>query len=108
QVLRVAQHDGRDADQSRLLDRFAQQRIRALATLRRHEVVRTLEEAVVDFLGLDEAADVDRTALFERGRTEIFLRQDDEAAFLVLIAVAELLPGARLSFARAATPGAPG
>ena len=102
-MLRVAQHDGRDADQSRLLERFAQQRIRTLATLRRHEVVRTLEEAVVDFLGLDEAADVDRAALFEGGRTEIFLRQDDEVAFLVLIALDELLPGDRLSFARADT-----
>ena len=103
QVLRIAQHDGRDADQSRLLDRFAQQRIRALAAFRRHEVVRTLEEAIVDFLGLDETADVDRAALFEGGRAEIFLRQDDEAAFLVLIALDELLPGDRLSFARADT-----
>ena len=68
-----------------------------------HEVVRTLEETIVDFLRLDEAADVDRAALFEGGRAEIFLRQDDEAAFLVLVALDELLPGDRLSFARADT-----
>ena len=101
EVLRVAQDELRDADASRLADRFAQQRVGALAALRRHQEVRALEEAIVDVFRLDEGADVDRPALLERRGLEILLRQHDEAAALVLVAFDELVPGDRLVLALA-------
>ena len=52
EMLRVAQDELRDADAVRLADRLAQQRVGALAALRRHQVVRRLEEAIVDLVGL--------------------------------------------------------
>ena len=84
-----------------LADRFAQQRVGALAALGGNEVVGRLEEAIVDLVRLDEAADVDGAGLLERGRLEVFLRQDDEAALLVLVALDQLFPRDRLALARA-------
>jgi hypothetical protein len=89
------------SDEAGLANRLAQQRVRALAALRWREVVGGLEESVVDLVALDEAADVDGARLFEGGRLKVFLRQDDEAALLVLVALDELFPGHRLAFAGA-------
>src|SRR5262249_60102387 len=97
-MLGVAQHDGGDANQAGLPERFAQQRIGALAALGRYQVVGAFEKPIVDLFGLDETTDVYRPALFERRRLEIFLRQDNEAAFLVLEAFDELLPRHGLPF----------
>ena len=101
QVLRVAQDELGDADAARLADRLAQQRVRALAALGRHQVVRRLEEAIVDLVGLDEVDDVDGARLLERRRLEVLLRQDDEVALLVLVALDEVFPGDRMAVAHA-------
>ena len=49
-MLRVAQDELGDPDALRLADRLAQQRVRALAALRWHEVVRRLEKPIVDLV----------------------------------------------------------
>src|SRR5262249_8939754 len=66
---------------------------RALTASGRNQVVRCFEKAVVNFCGLDEVHDVDGPCLFERRRLEIVLGDDDEAAFLVLVALDEIFPG---------------
>ena len=47
-MLRIAQHDGGDADELRVAERLAEQGIGALAALLRRQEVRSLEEAIVD------------------------------------------------------------
>jgi hypothetical protein len=101
QMLRIAQDDRRDSDELRFADRLAQQGVGALAALGRRQVVRRLEEAIVDLFALDEVPDVDRAVLLQRRRFEVFLRQDDEAALLVLVALHQLVPRDRLALARA-------
>ena len=65
---------------ARFADRLAQQRVRALAALGRHQIVRRLEEAIVDLVGLDEVDDVDGPGLLERRGLEVLLGEDDEMA----------------------------
>ena len=85
-------------------DSFSASRSSAYAWLRsllRRQVVRRFEIAIVDLVGLDEVQDVDRAILAERGRLQVFLRQHDEAALLVLEALDEILPRDRFTFALA-------
>ena len=100
-MLRVAENELGDADPARLADRLAQQRVRALAGFRRHQVVRRLEEPVVDLLGLHEVEDVDRPRFLDRGRLKIVFGDDEEAALLVLEALDEILPRHRMAVADA-------
>ena len=103
EVLRLAQHDGGDADAFGLPDGFAQERVGALAALGGNEVIGGLEEAIVDFVRLHEAADVDGPGLLERGRAEVFLGQDDEAALLVFVSLDQFFPRDGLALAGADT-----
>ena len=93
QVLGVPKNDLGDADFSRLADRLADQRVRAIGALARLKIVRRLEIPLVDFPGIDEIDDVDRFGLFEGCRLEIILGQDDELALLVLEPFDQVFPG---------------
>src|SRR5262249_20826295 len=102
-MLRVAQDELRDADAARIANRLAQERVRALAAPRRHEIVRRLEEPIVDLVGPDEVDDVDGPRLFDRRRLEVLLRQDDEMALAIFVALHEISPGDGMAAADAHT-----
>ena len=97
EMLRVAQDEFRDADAPGLANRLAQQRVGALAAVGWHQVVRRLEEAVIDRVGRHEVDDVDGSGLLDRRSLEVVFRQDDEVARGVLVAFDQVLPRDRVA-----------
>ena len=68
-----------------------------LAAAARRHVVGRIEETLVDLGAVDEVEDIDAPRLLERSRLEVVLRQHDELAALVLVALDEVLPRHRLA-----------
>src|SRR5687768_3407847 len=91
-MLHLAQDELRNPDAARLANRLAQQAIGDVAALPRCQVIRLVEEAIVDVFGFDEIEDVDASGLLERGCREVFLGEYDEAALLVLVTLDEIVP----------------
>ena len=100
-MLRIAQDELGDANAPRLANRRAKQSVGALASLRRHEIIRRFEESIVDFLGLHEVENIDRPRLLECRRSKVLLRHHNEAALLVLKALDEIFPRDRFAVADA-------
>ena len=96
---RVRAHgDLADADHSRPVDRFAKQRVRFFTALGRDDVIRSLEVAGVDFIGIHEIHDLDRLRGFDRRGLEVVVGEDDEFAFRILISLDDLFPVHGLAF----------
>ena len=101
EVLAVAEDDFRDPGAPCLPNRLAQERVAALGSLSRQQVVRRLEITLVDRVGIDEIENVDRLRLLQRRGPEVVLRQDDELSFFVLVALDQIFPGHRFALALA-------
>jgi len=101
QVERVAQDELGDADAPGFAHRLAKQRIGAVAALRRRQIIRCLEEAVVDFLGLDEIQNIDGSGFLDRSGFEVFLGQYHEVTLGIFEALHEVFPRDRLAFTSA-------
>ena len=100
-MLRLADDDLGDADAPGFLERIAKQRVRVTRSLLGRQVVRRLEIAIVDLVGLDEVKDVDRAIFTERGRLQVFFCENDEMPLFVLEAFDEVFPRDRFTFALA-------
>ena len=69
-----------DADPAGFADRLTEQSVGHVAALARRQVIRLVEEAIVDSRRLDEVEDVDAPGLLERGGGEVRLGEHHEAA----------------------------
>src|SRR5205085_12692421 len=92
QMLRLSKDELGDANAARFADGVAQQRVRALATLGRDQIVRRFKEPIVDVVRFDEIDDVDGARLLESSGFEIILRENDKTAFLEFVPFDEIVP----------------
>ena len=84
-VLPAAQHERRHGKLLRLLQRFAQQRVDALAVLVGHEEVGRVEVVRRDRVAIDEGLDVDGPRRFDVGASEVLVREHHVFALLIFV-----------------------
>ena len=91
-VLSAAQHERRHGKLLRLLQRFAQQRVDALAVLVGHEEVGRVEVVRRDRVAIDEGLDVDGPRRFDIGASEVLVREHHVFALLIFISFDDVVP----------------
>src|SRR2546428_5931621 len=92
EALALRDDDGPDAHAAALLERLAQRRVGLAPRPTRAQPVGHLEVGEVDVTGGHEVADLDRVRARHPRALEILVGHDDEAAFLVLVALDDVLP----------------
>ena len=93
EVLLLAHRELADADHVRAGERLAQQRVGLLAALLRHQVVRRVEVARIDLVGLHEVDHLHRLARRRAHAREVLGGDDDVLALGVLVPLHDLVPG---------------
>src|SRR5690349_11088808 len=91
-VLSVTQHERRHGKLLRLLQRFAQQRVDAFASLVGHEVVGRVEVVRRDRVAADEGLDVDGPRRFDVRAPEVLVRKHHVFALLIFISFDDVVP----------------
>ena len=91
-VLPAAQDERSHGKLLRLLQRFAQQRVDALAVLVGHEEVGRVEVVRRDRVASDEGLDVDSPRGFHVRATEVLVREHHVFTFLILVPLHDVVP----------------
>ena len=92
EILARFDDDFGDADFFARLQRVTQQHIGFVAAFLRFQIVRLIEKHRVDFINVDKILDVHRLRRFQIDALKIFVFQDDELPFLILITLHDLVP----------------
>ena len=92
EILACFDYDLGDADFFALLQRVTQQHIGFVAAFLRFQIVRLIEKHRVNFINVDKILDVHRLRRFQIDALKIFVFQDDELSFLILITFDDLVP----------------